>query len=288
MKKIIILGSSPEVVEIIEKIRSEDQESQIILMAFDGYYPHNRGDAYIRLLMKESTLEEIFCKGKDFYKKNKVDILIDKKILRINFKRKRVFTEEKVQIDFDELFLTDAPDYQLPVVKGINKNGVYGLKQLKDIDGIMNQLPLTDTIMIQSNSFIGLQAAEVFLERKKEVHMIGVDFETLLADLDDEQKQWLAGLEEKGLRIMKDNSIEEILGDKDVKAVRLKSGKVMSSEIVIFGETPEEFKMFFEAGLKITQKICADEQHRTNMENIFALGDVCECKENTNFSLSNT
>ncbi len=287
MKKIIILGSSPEGVEIIEKIRSEDQESTIILMAFDGYYPYQRGEIFMRLITKEVALDKIFCKGKDFYKKNKVDICVEKKILRINFRHRRIFTEEKVQINFDELFITGVPDYKLPEIKGIKKNGVYGLKKLKDIDGMMNQLPMTETVIIQSNSLTGLGAAEAFFKREKEVLVVIPDPEVLSAGFNEEQMRWMSGLEEKGLRILRENKIEEILGDKDVKAVRLKSGKVMSTELIVFDETPEEFKMFVEAGLKVEKKIYVNEQFKTNMENVFASGEVSEHIETENFSLSN-
>ncbi|VAX35450.1 hypothetical protein MNBD_UNCLBAC01-1190, partial [hydrothermal vent metagenome] len=40
MKKIVIFGSSPEVVSVIENVRSQDQESEIILISVDGHYPY--------------------------------------------------------------------------------------------------------------------------------------------------------------------------------------------------------------------------------------------------------
>ena len=276
MKKIIVLGSTPASVEIIEKIREKDHDSKIILMAFDGYYPYQSGNSFIRLMNKEIVLDEIFCKKRVFYKAFQVDALIEKKILRINFKRKRIFTEEKVQIDFDELYITDVPEYSLPKIKGIKKEGIFGTKRLKDIQGIMERLPIVQTVMIQSNNLLGLQMAEVFLRRAKEVLMVLATPNVLFETFTDEQKVWVLGLEEKGLRFVKENNIEEILGDQAVKAVRLKSGKIMSTELIIFDDALQEFRMFSEAKLNIEKKICVDREYKTNMEDVFALGDICE------------
>jgi len=278
MKKIVILGSTAEVVERIEKIRAEDQESLITLMPFDGSYPYKQ-DLFMQVIGREISLAEVFCKGKEFYKKQNVEVLLGKKITRINFKRQRIFTEDKIQVEYDELFILDVPEYELPDIKGVTKNSVYGLKRLKDIEEILNQLLFVDTVMIQSNSLSGLQAAEAFLKSGKEVMMVVPEPDEFESFLDEEKRQWVGGLEEKGLRIIWGEWCSEILGDKEVKAVRLKSGKVMACGMIVFGEVLEDFKMFSNAGLQVSEKICVDENFKTNFENVCASPGLCSKEE---------
>ena len=56
-------------------------------------------------------------------------------------------------------------------------------------------------------------------------------------------------LEGKGIRVFSENAIEEILGDVEVKAVKLKSGKVLASDAVIFDEAKADMRMLSEPTL---------------------------------------
>ena len=53
-------------------------------------------------------------------------------------KRKKIFTDDKEQIDYDVLVVTDTPENRFPDIKGVNKAGVFGFKKLKDIEEISN------------------------------------------------------------------------------------------------------------------------------------------------------
>ena len=72
---------------------------------------------------------------------------------------------------------------------------------------------------------------------KKEVTVISSST-GLMPDFFDEETGLLLKqiLEGKGIRVFSENAIEEILGDVEVKAVKLKSGKVLGCDTVIFDE----------------------------------------------------
>ena len=52
MKKIVILGSSPVGVKVIEEVRGRGSADEITLIAFDGHYPYQR-DAFAAMLAKD-------------------------------------------------------------------------------------------------------------------------------------------------------------------------------------------------------------------------------------------
>ncbi len=274
MKRIVVLGSSVAAGKVSEEIRRLDPESEIILMGFDGCYPYDRY-LFASVIAKEVEYPQVFCRDKNFYEQHRIQVISDKKITRINLARNKIMTEDKTAFAYDALVIADAPGYRIPSIKGVNKNGVFGFTHLKEIDNILDVLPLVETVVVQSDTPEGLQIAAAFLKRDKEVIWI-VSGESILPSLWGlEVGQKMASLLEiKGLRIMHENAIAEILGEGEAKAVRLKSGKILSVQVVILGDAEGDFRLFADSPLKIHNRICVDDHFRTNVDNVFAVGSA--------------
>ena len=279
MKKIVVLGSSVAGLTAVEGIRAFDQESEITVIGFDGHYPYDR-NLFAGILANETPYKQVFCRPKKFYEENRIQVILDQKVTRVNLRKNKITFEDKGQIDFDVVILTDTPVIKLPEVKGNMKNGVFSLKRLNGIEKMINALPLTDTVVIQSDGWTGLQAAVAFLKRKKEVILITSE-ENLLAKIcpaviGEVITQVLAS---KGLRIIPWNSIAEILGEADAKAIRLQEGKVLAAQMIIFEDAREDFRIFADSPLEIHQGVCVNTQMRSNLEHVFAVENVCEWTE---------
>lgn len=274
MKRIVVLGSSVAAGKVSEEIRRLDPESEIILMGLDGCYPYDRY-LFAPVIAKEVEYPQVFCRDKIFYEQHRIQVISDKKITRINLARNRIMTEDKTTFAYDALVIADAPGYRLPSIKGASKNGVFGFTHLKEIDNILDVLPLVETVVVQSDTPEGLQITAAFLKRDKEVIWI-VSGESIFPSLWGlEVGQKMASLLEiKGLRIMHENAIAEILGEGEAKAVRLKSGKILSVQVVILGDVEGDFRLFVDSSLKIHNRICVDDRFRTNVDNVFAVGSA--------------
>ncbi|OGX37557.1 MAG: hypothetical protein A3D87_09025 [Omnitrophica WOR_2 bacterium RIFCSPHIGHO2_02_FULL_50_17] len=274
MKRIVVLGSSVAAGKVSEEIRRLDPESEIILMGLDGCYPYDRY-LFAPVIAKEVEYPQVFFRDKNFYEQHRIQVISDKKITRINLARNRIMTEDKTTFAYDALVIADAPGYRLPSIKGASKNGVFGFTHLKEIDNILDVLPLVETVVVQSDTPEGLQITAAFLKRDKEVIWI-VSGESIFPSLWGlEVGQKMASLLEiKGLRIMHENAIAEILGEGEAKAVRLKSGKILSVQVVILGDVEGDFRLFVDSSLKIHNRICVDDRFRTNVDNVFAVGSA--------------
>lgn len=279
MRRIVVLGGSPAGVKAIEGIRAFDQESEITIIGLDGNYPYDR-NLFLGILANETPYKDVFCRSKKFYEENRIQVILDQKVTRVNFRKNKITFEDKGQIDFDVVILTDTPVIKLPEVKGNTKNGVFHLKRLNGIEQMINALPLTDTVVIQSDGWTGLQAAVAFLKRKKEVILI-TSGQNLLAKMcpaviGEAVAQVLAS---KGLRIIPKNSIAEILGEADAKAIRLQEGKVLAAQMILFEDAREDFRIFADSPLEIRQGVCVNAQMQSNLEHVFAVENVCEWTE---------
>jgi len=244
MGKIVLIGNTQRVVKAIEEIRCHDKESEITLFCPEGCLPYD-ASLLSAFLGKEITEKKIFCKAVDFYAQENVNLVFDKKIVKVYAKRKRVVTEEKEQIPFDVLILEDKGSIRFPDIKGTSKKGVFHLKTLTDTKEFIESFSLADVIAIEADNLGLLKSACALRAANKEVILISSTSYLLPKSLDRHTALALSEfLEEKGIRLVMNSSIVEVLGDAEVKAIRLKSGKVLESQVVVLGGSYRDLTFF--------------------------------------------
>ena len=287
MKRVIIFGNTVSGLAAAEEIRRADTDSEILVFPFDGtaiYYPH----LLPSLLATEIKEKAAIWREPAFYEKLKI-VFTPQKISRINFSRSRISTEEKQILEYDQLFITDTGLQTKTEVKGDNKMGFYLWPRADVIDATAKTLPLVETVVIMGKTFSCLQLVLALRRAGKEVLWINPEQDILGDLLDGESADMIRRLlEESGVRLFNENTVVEILGDNEVKAIRLKSGKVIASQMVFWGETRPDFRLFKETGLLYEGKISVDSMGRTNVPNVIALGTVASSSEGIDGSFENS
>ena len=266
MKKIVVIGNSPLGVQVLQAIRAADSQSDLTIFTLDGFYPYHRA-LFADLLLKKIKEDKIFCRPKEFYQTNRINVILERQIARVNFRKKRITTEEKDQVDFDILIITDTSQIKLPDIKGTGKSGVFAFGRLADLKKMISALPLVETVVIESNSLDGIRLADAFKKKGKEVILVVSSQRILSERIEEAISAAIAqALEENGIRLMTGHSIAEILGDADMKAIRLRSGKVIAAEMAVFTETLPDLRIFADTELKTDQKILVDSSFQTNLD----------------------
>ena len=279
MKKILIIGNSIAGAKAAEEIRSQEVDCEILMIFSDGHYPHDR----YRLgefISSEIKAKELLYKDPEFYKDKNIGVMLNTRVKRINFKRKKIFTENKEQIDYDVLIITDFPSAKISNIKGSNKKGIYKLRDLNNIDDIMKEIPFFDTVVVQSDSLLGLNMSIALAAIRKEVFLLISDEESLWSIFDSKGYEYILKiLNDSGVKVLSGSSVTEILGDNDVKAVRLSSGKVLGTQMIIFGETTEHINLINNSELKKDRKIVVNDSFKTSYDDVYAVDNICEVGE---------
>jgi len=279
MKKIVILGNSVAGVKVSECMRETSDDLEICIFLFDEMFPYRR-DYFSDVISKNMKENAAQYKNEEYYRQQRINLILDKKISRINFKKKKIFTEDKIQIDYDTLIITDSIKNTLPKIKGTNKTGIFGFSKITDIKGILNALPFSDIVIFQTSTLEGLQQASSFVKREKdakEVIVVCPSKNIFSPSLSSEESSFLCGLlEERGLRIIENNEVSEILGDSFVKAVRLSSKKVIACQLVIFNELENDLKLLRDLSTTYDNNISVNGEFKTSIDDVYAMDSVCE------------
>lgn len=286
MKRIVIVGSSLASSKIIEEIRRKDQESIITLLAVEGFYPYDRS-MFLSYLQGQLSIDDLQYGSVNFYEDMKVDVHLDKQITRFNFRRQKIFTEQKVQFNYDQLIITDYFNHYFPDIKGTNKDGVASIWKLKDVSLIAQRLPFIRTVAIESNTELGVKIAEICKTRNIDVLLIQPDCSSAEKQTDSdvssqEENQNQSDLTEELSETTENNDsntynkltgvrISEILGDAEVRAIKLDSGKILATDLVIYPEVSQDLRIYSDSALNVDGAISLDLLGRTSIQNVFAV-----------------
>lgn len=285
MKKIVVIGSSAAGIAAVEEIRKRNKQDKIVMIS-DENYP-----AYCRCLISYFLAGDIKEKGliyrhESFFKNNNIELLLGKKAVEIRPKKNIVVIQEKddegevkkSQLEYDYLILANGASAKFPDKKGIQKKGVFGFRTVDDVKKIFDLLPITTTACVLGGGLIGLKAAYALKKRIPEVKVIVRSNRVLSQVLDKESADMFQQrIEENGIEVMTGTDVSEIIGNGDVKAIKLEGGKVIGCHVVVVGKGVQpNIDLVKDTEIETGKGIIVDEFMCTNIENIFAAGDVCE------------
>ena len=210
--------------------------------------------------------------------KNAIDVIVDEAI-KIDRSQNTVITKNGQEFGYEKLILATGSIPILPPVKGIDKEGVYPIyKDLTYLKKLIKEVKKTKEVLVLGGGFIGVEFADE-ISKIEGINVSLVEMlPTLLPNSFDAEFSVIARetLESRGVTILTDTRVEEILGNEKVERVRLSDGREIAADSIIIGigGTPNT-DIASEAGLNIGSRkgILVDEYMRTADSDVFAIGD---------------
>ena len=284
----VIIGNSASGIAAIEAIREHDGKNKITVISDEPYTNYSR-PLISYFLGKKVSLESISFQEEDFYKDNKVDLILNNKATKLDLKKKYVILADRRKISFDKLLITTGGTPIVPEIKGRNFNGVFSFTTLSDAQKIEKYIKTNKVkkAVVLGGGLIGLKATEALIELKIKVTVVELADRILSATFDKKASGIIeAALEKIGCKSITNNTIAEIKGkNSKVKEVILKDKKKIPTELVIvaIGVKPN-IELVKNRAINTNKGILVDNFMQTNIKDIYAAGDCCEAKD----SLLNT
>ncbi|MEA2085530.1 MAG: FAD-dependent oxidoreductase [Chloroflexota bacterium] len=211
---------------------------------------------------------------------NGIELIIDA-AGEIDRENKAVLVASGEKVGYDKLILaTGSLPLVLPI-PGIDKENVFTVN--KDVGYLKNMLDVINQakdIVVLGGGFIGAEFAdECKKNRDNNVTIVEMLPHCLQLAFDDELCiEAEKVLTERGIKILTNERIEAIVGDKKVSKVKLASGQELKADVVIVGVgAVPSTELAKKAGLRIgtsVRAILVDRYQRTTEDpDIFACGD---------------
>ncbi len=202
---------------------------------------------------------------------------------KVTFQEREVELKDGKKISYDRLLIATGGTPFIPKIEGATKSGVYTFTKLDDAKKILSILKEVQRATVIGGDLIGLKVAEALKKRGVEVTLIELTNHILNFTLDETASSLLErALEKEGIRLMTSTTVEEILGNDKVKAVRLTNGETLNTQLVVIaiGVVPN-VELFKGTPLQMEKGILVNERMETNLPHIYAAGNVTQAYDKT-------
>jgi NADPH-dependent 2,4-dienoyl-CoA reductase/sulfur reductase-like enzyme/rhodanese-related sulfurtransferase len=298
--KIVIVGGVAGGATAAARLRRLSEEAEIIVIERGEHISFaNCGLPYHIGGTIESREELLLETPESFLKKINVEVRNHTEALSIDRENKKILARDRknmedYNLEYDYLILSPGANPFVPPVEGFDKEGVKTLRNVNDMDKIINYIEENNVknAVVAGGGFIGVEMAENLTERGIRVSLVEMA-DQIMNTVDFEMASIIQNhMHEHGVNLILGNAIEKIEGDKEY-TVKLSNNKEIKTDMVILSiGVRGELKLAIEAGLEIGRKgITVDRQMRTSDKNIFAVGDAVEIEhlisgEKTNIPLA--
>lgn len=290
-RKIVIIGNGISGVTCARHIRKKDGQSEILLISGETEHFFSR-TALMYIYMGHMKYEHTKPYEDWFWEKNRIAL---KKawVTQVDFDKKELLLAEGERIPYDTLILATGSKPNTFGWPGQDLEGVQGLYSMQDLEKMESNTPAIRRAVIVGGGLIGIEMAEMFRSRDIPVTFLVRESNFWDNVLPKEEAQLInRHIRTHHIDLRLETELEEILPDDAgrVRAVKTKSGEEIACEFVglTVGVKPnigflkknnERFTDTDKSTLDLNRGILVDGFFKTNIPDVYAIGDCAEFKE---------
>ncbi|MDO9574132.1 MAG: FAD-dependent oxidoreductase, partial [Candidatus Contubernalis sp.] len=277
--KYVIIGNSAASVGAVEGIRNVDSQGIITVLSEESYPAYSRPliSYYLAGKVKE---EDMYYRDSDFYEKNRVELLLGKKVIGIEPKQGIVEVEGEQPIEYDRLLLAVGSSPFLPPIKGIENQEYHFFNFFKDVKEIQHKIKNKQVTrpLIMGAGLVGMKAVEALILLGLSVTVVELGPHILGSILSEVPARMVQRkMEEKGIRFIFNKSVKEIAWGQDPQGVILSDGQgVLTDLLIVAAGARPRLELVEGLAFSKNQGVMVNQYMQTDLEDIYAAGDVAE------------
>lgn len=297
MQRLVIIGNSAAGLSAVEAIRSRDRRSRVTIIAAEAHPPYSR-IMLTYLMAGKVRPDQMPLHGPDWYERMGVEALTGCRAVAIDARRQEVIAEKRsnrrgtIRVSYDQLLIATGAAAQRPDLPGIDRPGVFCLRDLDDAVAITRYIrshrssDRTLRAMFLGGGPVCLQALAALAERGVKVGLL-VKSKAILSQLADPYTAGLAGtlLRSRGVQVATGVDVTVIdarrkpgrRGTGSPLVVVTRHGRRLPADVLIVGKGTKP-NVELTRGTKIATDagILVDETMATTVPGVFAAGDVAQ------------
>lgn len=219
-----------------------------------------------------------------FRKRFNIDVRVNNEAVKIspeektvtvkNLKSGEIYTES-----YDNLILSPGAEPIKPNIEGIDSNIVFTLRNIPDTLKIKEYIEKSNpkSAVVIGGGYIGVEMAENLKEAGLDVSVVELA-DHLIAPLDfDMAADVHRYIKSKGIKLYLNNGVKAIDGN----TVILQNGTIDAEMIIMSVGVRPETALAKDCGIEVNRRgsIIVDRHMKTNIQNIYAVGDAVEAED---------
>lgn len=272
---VVIVGAGHAGVQAAASLREEGYDEPVILIGDEDELPYHK-PPLSKTFIKDQQAKPQPLRGEAFYTGSAIDYRPGLRVERIDVASRRLEISGGV-LPFDRLILATGARPRLLPLPGSELSGVVSLRSLSDARLIRELSAQSEEVVILGGGFIGLEIAATLTAAGRKATVV----EAVDRLLGRAVAPVIAGhvrqrLEATGVRILTGTTIERLEGENGrVSAAITSSGERLPAQMVVIGiGVVPNVELAEAAGIAIANGIRVDQQMRTSVPEILAIGDA--------------
>jgi 3-phenylpropionate/trans-cinnamate dioxygenase ferredoxin reductase subunit len=274
---IVVIGAGLAGGNAVAQLREEGYDGELHLLGNEPGVPFGRPPLSKTYLRGEEELSGWFVKPPGWYEQH--DVLFDPEaaVQRVDTADRSVVLAAGAKIRYDKLLIATGCRPRWPRIPGIDLDGVFPLRTKADCDAIRDRVRSgAEKALIVGMSFIGSEVAASLRQLGCEVSAVFPGRGPLSAVLGDEVGDRMAQIHRgEGVEVIAGEKVSSFGGSGRVEEAVTDKGRRIPCSMAVVGLGVEpNVEVLSGSGVAIENGVLVDSACRTNVDGIFACGDV--------------
>ena len=278
---VVIVGAGHGGAQVAVMLRTQKFEGSIAIIGDEPELPYERPPLSKEYFAGEKEFERIQIRPAKYWDEREITMLLGKRVVSVDPVAHKVTTDGDETIGYGKLVWATGGSPRMLPIPGGDLPGVQGVRTKADADAMKTASETANQIVVIGGGYIGLEAAAVLNKAGKKVVLLEA-LDRVLARVAGAELSRFYEKEHRdhGVDLRLGVGVTAIEGGDHVSGVRLSSGEVISADLVIVGiGIVPAVGPLTEAGAAGENGLLVDRQCRTNLPDIYAIGD-CAAHEN--------
>ncbi|MGE5628093.1 MAG: NAD(P)/FAD-dependent oxidoreductase [Solirubrobacterales bacterium] len=273
----VIIGNGAAGYYAADSIRKNDKNGKIHIISEESVLTYLRPQLS-KFLGSEVDDSKFYVSQEQWYSDNNIQVTLSTKVKRINTENNLILLNDGGIIGYSKLILANGSHNFIPDLPGVQFDNVFSLRTISDAKKIKKQIVKGKKGIIVGGGVLGLEAAWSMKNAGMEVTVLENASRLLSRQVDEEGAEMFSqSIAKSGVNVITNANVVEIIGDKGVTGLKLKTGEILDADMVLFsvGIRPNT-ELALQCGIAVNKGVLVNDKMETSCKNIYACGDTAE------------
>ncbi|MBT9163368.1 MAG: NADH-dependent phenylglyoxylate dehydrogenase subunit epsilon [Chloroflexi bacterium] len=278
-RKHLIIGCGAAGLAAAQEIRSLSPEDEIVLITKEKHLPYSIA-ALPYLISGKMKESDLWLADEDYLSEMGYDLIRGKEVARVHPEEKRLTYKDGGSESYDRLLIASGSEPIKSDIRGLEEASPLVFHTLEDYHLLQQRLLNSKDVAIYGGGLVATALAVALLEAGYRVKII-VRSRVLRRYFDQDAGDIIEKiLANSGADIYKGQVIDELRRTGERVEIALPDGTCLDADILVIalGVKPVT-SLLAGTGIKLNDGVVVDSRMRTNIEDIYAAGDVAEAPE---------
>ena len=272
----VIVGASLAGGGAAATLRQEGFDGGVVLIGAEPQPPYERPPLSKEYLRGESPFDEALVQSPDFYEENGIETRFGVRATRVDAAEGVIELDDGERVAYDKLLVATGGRNRHFPIPGLDLEGVHSLRTVADADRIRAEIAPERKAVVVGMGFIGSEVAASLRQSGVDVVVVDRNQVPLRRILGEEVGRVVEGIHrDHGTSMVFEDTVAAFEGAGRVERVITGRGRRIECDFVVVGLGIEPATdLLTDTGAEIDNGVVVDEYCRTNVEGIYAAGDV--------------